>query len=65
MTLACTFGAVGAVVSIKKLRLAGVGSILFAISIALTSKVWYPSTSPVYVYGEAHTLYDPPSIRHS
>ena len=40
LTLTCIFGAVGGVVSVKKLRVAGVGSTFDDASIARTWKVW-------------------------
>ncbi len=45
-------------------RLAGVGSVFPAASVARTSKVWEPPESPVYDLGEVHALHAPPSRRH-
>ena len=42
-SVAVIWGAAGAVVSTWKLREAGVGSVLPAGSVALTSKLWLPS----------------------
>src|SRR5215208_8476981 len=38
------------------LRLAGVGSVLPAASVAFTSKVWVPLAKPVYVVGDTQGL---------
>ena len=51
----------GAVVSTVQVRLAGVGSVLPAGSVARTVNVWEPSANPVYVLGEVQAVSDPPS----
>src|SRR5918995_7230578 len=47
------------------LRLAGVGSVLPAASVAFTSKVWVPFARLLYVLGEGHGLKAPLSREHS
>ena len=48
-----------------KLRLAGVGSVLPAPSVARTSKPWEPSARPPSGSGLEHPAQVPPSRRHS
>ena len=53
------------VVSIVHVRLAGVGSVLPATSVARTSKVCEPSARFVYVTGDAQLVKVPPSRLHA
>jgi len=55
---------VGAVVSIRHVCVAGVGSLRPDASIAVTWKVCVPSASPEYVCGLVHVVAAPPS-RHT
>ena len=55
----------GGLVSIVKVLLAGLGSTLKALSVALTSKLWGPSLSAAVVNGEMQLENAAPSIRHS
>src|SRR4051794_30758328 len=55
----------GAVVSTVKVREAGVGSVLVAMSVARTAKLWGPSARVPVVSGEEQELKPPPSIEHS
>ena len=55
----------GGVVSTVNDRLAGVGSVLPAASVARTSKVCAPSASTAVVNGVLHEPQAPPSTRHS
>ena len=55
----------GAIVSMLQLNVAGLGSVLPALSIARTSKLWAPSAREVYVRGEAHDTHSSESRRHS
>ena len=55
----------GGAVSTVKSREAGVGSVLPAVSVARTSKVWAPSVSAAVVCGEVQVAKAPPSMRHS
>jgi hypothetical protein len=58
-------GAAGAIVSTVHVRVAGVGSVLPAESVARTAKVWEPSPRPVYVRGDVHAVNAAPSRLHS
>ena len=61
-----TAGSVGGAVSTVKLRLAGVGSVLLAVSVARTSKIWAPFASAFAgVWGLEQGENDPESKRHS
>ena len=51
----------GGVVSTVQVRLAGVGSVLPAGSVARTVNVCEPSARPLYVWGEVHAVSAPPS----
>ena len=55
----------GGVVSTVKVRVAGVGSVLPAASVALTSKVWGPSVSAATVSGLEQAEKASLSTRHS
>jgi hypothetical protein len=55
----------GARVSTVNDRVAGVASVLPAVSIARTSKVWSPSASEESVSGDVQLVHAPPSTRHS
>jgi hypothetical protein len=48
-----------------QLRLAGVGSVLPALSLARTSKLWSVAVSEEYCLGELQGLQAPESMRHS
>jgi Glu-tRNA(Gln) amidotransferase subunit E-like FAD-binding protein len=49
-------------VEIVQAKLAGVGSVLPAASVAVTVNVWFPSASPVYAFGLVQADPAPPSI---
>ncbi len=53
----------GAVVSTVRTRVAGLGSVFPASSVARTAKVCSPSSSFVYACGEEHFCQGPPSSR--
>src|SRR5207249_6335171 len=55
----------GAVKSIAQVRLAGLASVLPAVSVARTSSVWLPSASAAVVCGLVQALQLPASRRHS
>ena len=55
----------GAMVSTVQLRLAGVASVLPALSVALTWKVLGPSARPLYACGDVHAAKGPPFKLHS
>ena len=55
----------GGPVSSDHVKLAGVGSVLPAGSVARTSKACDPSARPVYAFGLVQALQAPPSMRHS
>jgi hypothetical protein len=46
-------------------KLAGVGSVFPALSVARTWKVWEPGNSPVYEAGLEQAVKPPPSSSHS
>lgn len=53
----------GASVSMRQAKVAGLGSSLFEVSIARTSKAWLPSTRPLIICGDEQSVGAPPSIR--
>src|SRR3954469_24910904 len=55
----------GAVRSIVQVEVAGVASVLPAVSVARTSNVWLPSPSEAVVCGVVQAAQVPPSTRHS
>ncbi len=56
---------VGGPRSIDQLCVAGVPSVLPAVSVARTSNVWLPSAGAAVVCGLVHGAQRPPSTRHS
>ena len=54
----------GAAVSIVHVRLAGVGSVFPAASVAFTWKVWLPTARPVYAFGLVQPANAAPSRLH-
>jgi hypothetical protein len=54
----------GAGASTVQVRAAGEASTLPAPSVAFTEKVWVPTESPLYDFGEVHSAHDPESSLH-